>query len=336
MIPVMCLFRLFAIPALAIILLTPAFGQTPGPGAGATDGLDNNKPVAPPAAAAHDMPAPAPASTAVAAKAATPSLATPALDPKSAVQSILAMFMPNSGVNLPETGKPLPLTGSWGVQTQFPEGLPKACQQARLPCMKVVYRVPEAKIICDWTLAVVTAVEPQHDGTIQHVTREVLLDENEAAALYTLRKAWLHGESAPEPVVSANPEYPSSARSAHIGGVVSVRLLIGPDGVVKNATANSGPPMLQQAALDAVRKWKFDPLAIGHQATSFQVDEQFNYDPGKTNTMAGMGTGGVTYTLQSDPRLGTSGMVTQGVSSGSWASCNAATGCVFGAPTVPK
>jgi TonB family protein len=246
------------------------------------------------------------------------------------------MFMPNPAVNLPGTGKPLPLNGAWGFQSQFPDGPPKACLQARVPCVKVVYRVPEAQIVCDWTLAVITVIEPQHDGSIQHVTRPILLDENDAAALYTLRKAWLRGETAPEPVASVTPEYPSVARSNRIGGVVSVRLLIGPDGTVGNATANSGPAMLQQAVLTAVRKWKFDPLAIGHQATSFQVDEQFNYDPGKSNTMAGMGTGGVTYTLQSDPRLGTSGMVGQGASSGSWASCNAATGCVFGAPAVPK
>ena len=244
------------------------------------------------------------------------------------------MFTLNLAVNLQSTGKPLPATGSWGAQTQFPTGPPKVCAQARIPCVKVLYRVPEQNIVCEWTLGVIKAVEPQPDGTIKHALHQLVLDENEAAARYTLRKAWAAGENRPTPTSFQRPDYPDIARNAGVGGVVVVRLIVGPDGLIKSAAPLGGPALLQPPVLDAVRHWKFDPLTIGQQPTSFQIDEQFAYNAAKPNTFADMDPSGKVMLEQTDSHL-EPGFHTNGASSGSWATCSAVT-CTQAAPSTPK
>jgi len=58
------------------------------------------------------------------------------------------------------------------------------------------------------------------------------------------------------------PQYPPIARAARIQGTVVLQALIGKDGSVKQLGVQSGPPMLQQAALDAVRQWKYKPYVV--------------------------------------------------------------------------
>ncbi len=254
--------------------------------------------------------------------------------PKAAVDAVISMFTPNDAVNVEATGKPMPTTGTWGAVTKFPSGQPKVCVLAHVDCVVVIYRVPEDKLVCEWAVGFVNVVEPQPDGTIKHASHVAVLDENDAAARYTLQKAWTKGET-PKPVVSQRPDYPSIARSAQVSGVVTVRIVVGPDGLVKSAVATSGPSMLQAPVLAAVRQWKYDPVQIGQQPTSFRVDQQFAYNLPKSSISAGMDPGGHVVVQEADPRLAP-GFRSNGVSSGAWATCTAATGCQAAAPDVPK
>ena len=61
---------------------------------------------------------------------------------------------------------------------------------------------------------------------------------------------------------SVQPVYPQIARSSHAAGDVTVDALIDADGNVTNLKAVSGPPILRQAAMDAVRQWKYDPARL--------------------------------------------------------------------------
>jgi TonB family protein len=65
-----------------------------------------------------------------------------------------------------------------------------------------------------------------------------------------------------KPVHEAKPEYPAIARAAKIQGTVVLRAIIGKDGQVVDAEAISGPPMLRQAALDAVRRQEYQPYSL--------------------------------------------------------------------------
>ncbi len=46
-----------------------------------------------------------------------------------------------------------------------------------------------------------------------------------------------------------------------ISGTVRLAIVIAPNGTVKNTTAVGGHPLLLNAAMDAVKKWKFEPAS---------------------------------------------------------------------------
>lgn len=61
--------------------------------------------------------------------------------------------------------------------------------------------------------------------------------------------------------VKVAPVYPELARKMAITGVVKVQVTIAANGTVKSAKAIGGHPLLVDPAVDAVRRWKFEPAA---------------------------------------------------------------------------
>ena len=55
------------------------------------------------------------------------------------------------------------------------------------------------------------------------------------------------------------PIYPELARKMNVTGIVKVQVTIAANGTVKNAKVVGGHPLLVDPAMDAVRKWKFEP-----------------------------------------------------------------------------
>jgi len=60
-----------------------------------------------------------------------------------------------------------------------------------------------------------------------------------------------------EPAEIVGMAYPLIPRMARIEGFVIVRVSVGPDGSVRQAEAVSGHPLLEKAAEENARKWKF-------------------------------------------------------------------------------
>ena len=58
------------------------------------------------------------------------------------------------------------------------------------------------------------------------------------------------------------PVYPEEARAARISGVVRLHVIIGKDGKIEQLEVISGHPLLQQAALDAVRQWRYQQTLL--------------------------------------------------------------------------
>jgi TonB family protein len=56
-----------------------------------------------------------------------------------------------------------------------------------------------------------------------------------------------------------DPVYPDLAKKMHIHGVVRIEAIVRTNGVVKSTRVLGGNPVLVDAALDAVGKWKFEP-----------------------------------------------------------------------------
>ena len=57
------------------------------------------------------------------------------------------------------------------------------------------------------------------------------------------------------------PIYPDIARRMSITGTVRLAIVVAPNGSVKSSKAMGGHPVLVNAAMDAVRQWKFEPAA---------------------------------------------------------------------------
>jgi TonB family protein len=55
------------------------------------------------------------------------------------------------------------------------------------------------------------------------------------------------------------PVYPELARKMNIAGTVKIEVVVLPNGTVKDARVVGGHPVLASAALDAAKKWRFEP-----------------------------------------------------------------------------
>jgi len=58
------------------------------------------------------------------------------------------------------------------------------------------------------------------------------------------------------------PNYPALARQTRISGTVRLHAIIAKDGTVQQLEVLSGHPLLVQAALDAVRQWRYQPTLL--------------------------------------------------------------------------
>ncbi len=61
------------------------------------------------------------------------------------------------------------------------------------------------------------------------------------------------------------PGYPPIAKAARASGAVVVQITVDESGRVVSASAVSGHPLLQQAAVNAVRNWRFSPTMLSGQ-----------------------------------------------------------------------
>ena len=66
----------------------------------------------------------------------------------------------------------------------------------------------------------------------------------------------------PRKIHDVKPIYPQIAMTAKVQGVVIIEATIGKDGSVTNAKILRSQPLLDQAALDAVKQWKFTPTLL--------------------------------------------------------------------------
>jgi periplasmic protein TonB len=61
------------------------------------------------------------------------------------------------------------------------------------------------------------------------------------------------------------PVYPTIAKAARVGGTVVLHATISKNGSIKDLHVVSGPAMLQGAALDAVRNWRYRPYMLNNE-----------------------------------------------------------------------
>lgn len=91
----------------------------------------------------------------------------------------------------------------------------------------------------------------------------------------TIAKGVINGSAVSLP----KPEYPPAAKAVKAGGAVEVTVTIDEEGNVVSATANSGHPLLQQAAVQAARQAKFQPTLLSGQPVKVTGRIVYNFVP---------------------------------------------------------
>jgi TonB family protein len=75
------------------------------------------------------------------------------------------------------------------------------------------------------------------------------------------------------------PDYPAEAQKKGIKGAVKLKILISRSGDVIQATPISGHPLLSQAAIDAVKQWKYKPYIQDGRAVSIETAVSIAFPP---------------------------------------------------------
>jgi protein TonB len=69
------------------------------------------------------------------------------------------------------------------------------------------------------------------------------------------------------------PIYPELARRMNVSGSVKVQVVVAPNGAIKSTKVIGGHPLLVEPAVDALKRWKFEP---GSDETTTTVEFKFN------------------------------------------------------------
>jgi TonB family protein len=86
--------------------------------------------------------------------------------------------------------------------------------------------------------------------------------------------AWGQEELTRKVKTKIAPVYPDLARRMSITGIVKLQVTVATSGQVKNAKLVGGHPVLANAALEAIKKWRFE---ASNEETTGVVE--FRFDP---------------------------------------------------------
>jgi protein TonB len=72
-------------------------------------------------------------------------------------------------------------------------------------------------------------------------------------------------------IEKTQPIYPPIAKAARVSGTVVLQVTISKTGEVETLRIVSGPAMLQQAALDAVKNWRYRPYLLNNEPVEVET-----------------------------------------------------------------
>jgi protein TonB len=78
-------------------------------------------------------------------------------------------------------------------------------------------------------------------------------------------------------VFQSQPVYPPLAKMARIQGTVRLMAVVAKDGTIEELKVLSGPPLLANSAMAAVKKWRYQPLLLNGTPMEVQTEIDVNY-----------------------------------------------------------
>lgn len=91
--------------------------------------------------------------------------------------------------------------------------------------------------------------------------------------------------TAPKMALKVAPVYPDLALKGRVSSVIILEALVDTHGAVKDVKILRGHPLFDEAALAAVRQWRYQPLLLNGEPTEFilSVTVMFNFKAGVTS-----------------------------------------------------
>jgi TonB family protein len=125
------------------------------------------------------------------------------------------------------------------------------------------------------TTSAATAVEPPSGGLVVTQNGKVIFRSPAAeprAATGTRAAPEAAGDvSASRLIHRVEPLYPPDARAQHLQGLVALDVQIGGEGAVHNIAVVEGNPVLAEAAVQAVRQWRYRPYSVDGRPVEMQT-----------------------------------------------------------------
>ena len=78
-------------------------------------------------------------------------------------------------------------------------------------------------------------------------------------------------------IFQPKPDYPPAAKMARVQGVVRLDAVIGKDGTIQDLKVISGHPLLIEAAMDSVEKWRYQPTLLNGNAVEVATEIDVNF-----------------------------------------------------------
>lgn len=189
--------------------------------------------------------------------------------------AIASRTQPSASANTakPEIAQPIiqveGLGAAFGAGTTRKPSPSVARSQSRsVPPLRVVQRTPTLK---DTPLNLeghAFTLSPRSPANAAELMNVISLP----AVLPKLSAPASQGVTGGVPVRKVQPIYPSQALKLGIEGSVLLQATVTEDGAVHDLKTKKGPPLLVQAAMDAVRQWRYRPFQLNGKPVQSQVD----------------------------------------------------------------
>ncbi len=147
------------------------------------------------------------------------------------------------------------------------------------PTVGVAVPVPDAEAPPEQTIASQEEISAQTQSapTTEGGDQQIVVQPPSEDELPKLGE-YVYFEEMPEAITKVPPNYPDIAREAGVDGTVAIQVLVGKDGKVKDTKVVKSIPMLDAAAVAAVKQWVFKPALSNNKpvAVWVQIPVKFN------------------------------------------------------------
>ena len=143
-------------------------------------------------------------------------------------------------------------------------------QQVAPPTVGVAVPVPDAEAPPEQTIASQEELQQVTPGVESNGDQQVVVAPPSEDELPKFGE-YVYVEELPEAITKVSPQYPDIAREAGVDGTVMVQALVGKDGKVKDTRVVKSIPMLDAAAIAAVKGWVFKPALSNNKPVAVWV-----------------------------------------------------------------